>query len=63
MGQDWRVVKIDPVTLKVEQIHAQDDKPGFGGGTVALEVADTLWVGSYRGDRIAVIPLPKKQGS
>jgi hypothetical protein len=56
VGQDWRVVKIDPKTLKVEQIHAQDDAPGFGGGTVALEVGDKLWVGSYRGDRIAVVP-------
>jgi hypothetical protein len=24
---------------------------------VALEVGNTLWVGSYRGDRIAVVPL------
>jgi hypothetical protein len=58
VGQDWRVVKIDPVTLKVEQIHAQDDAPGFGGGTVALEVGNKLWVGSYRGDRIAIVPKP-----
>jgi hypothetical protein len=56
VGQDWRVVKIDPKTLKVQTIHSQNDKPGFGGGTVALEVEDKLWVGSYRGDRIAVIP-------
>ncbi len=38
VGQDWRVVKIDPATLKVEQIYAQNDMPAFGGGTVALEV-------------------------
>lgn len=58
VGQDWRVVKIDPATLAVEQIYAQDDMPGFGGGTVALEVGETLWVGSYRGDRIAIVPVP-----
>lgn len=56
VGQDWRVVRIDPGSLRVEQIHAQKDMPGFGGGTVALEVGDKLWVGSYRGDRIAVVP-------
>jgi hypothetical protein len=55
VGQDWRVVKIDPVSLKVEQIYSQDDAPAFGGGTVALEVGNTLWVGSYRGDRIAIV--------
>jgi hypothetical protein len=60
VGQDWRVVKIDPKTLEVRQIYAQDDKPGFGGGTVALEVDDTLWIGSYRGDRIAIVPVRGK---
>ena len=53
------MVKIDPATMKVEQIYAQDDMPGFGGGTVALEVGNTLWVGWYRGDRIAIV-TPKK---
>jgi hypothetical protein len=55
VGQDWRVVKIDPKTLKVETLYSQDDKPGFGGGTVAMEVGDKLWIGSYRGDRIAIV--------
>lgn len=55
VGQDWQVAKIDPVTMQVKQIYAQKDMPGFGGGTVALEVGDTLWVGSYRGDRIAIV--------
>ena len=59
VGQDWRVVKIDPRTLEVEEIYSQKDMPGFGGGTVALEVGSTLWVGSYRGDRIAIVPNPK----
>ncbi|MEP7311525.1 MAG: hypothetical protein ABI859_02995 [Pseudomonadota bacterium] len=57
VGQDWRIVKIDAKTLKVEQLYAQDDKPGFGGGTVAMEVGNTFWVGSYRGDRIAIVPM------
>ena len=59
VGQDWRVVKIDPRTLKVETIYSQDDKAGFGGGTVALEVGTELWVGSFRGDRIAIVPARK----
>ncbi|HUF74142.1 MAG TPA: hypothetical protein VMR74_14760 [Gammaproteobacteria bacterium] len=58
VGQDWQVVKIDPESLDVEQIFEQPDMPAFGGGTVALEVGDDLWVGSFRGDRIAVVPLP-----
>lgn len=58
VGQNWKVVKIDPDTLEVEEIYAQDEMPGFGGGTVALEVGDDLWIGSYRGDRIAIVPAP-----
>jgi hypothetical protein len=58
VNQDWQVVLIDPDTLEVEQIFAQAANPGFGGGTVALEVGDDLWIGSYRGDRIAIVPNP-----
>jgi hypothetical protein len=46
---------IDPETLAVETIYSQADMPGFGGGTVALEVGDELWIGSFRGDRIAIV--------
>jgi hypothetical protein len=53
--QDWRVVTIDPETLAVETIYSQADRPGFGGGTVALEVGDALWIGSFQGDRIAIV--------
>ena len=56
VDQDWQVVKIDPRTLKVEKLYAQAANPSFGGGTVAMEVGDKLWVGSYRGDRIAIVP-------
>ena len=58
VGQDWQVVMIDPETLEAETIYSQDDMPGFGGGTVALEVGDDIWVGSFRGDRIAIVPAP-----
>ena len=58
VGQDWQVAAIDPETLEVEQIYAQADMPAFGGGTVALEVEDELWIGSFRGDRIAIVPAP-----
>ena len=56
VGQDWRVVMIDPETLDLEEVYRQNAIPGFGGGTTALEVGDELWIGSFRGDRIAVVP-------
>lgn len=57
-AQRWQIVKIDPKTLKVSDVMNRDDLPGFASGTVAAEVGKTWWVGSYRGDRIAIVPAP-----
>jgi hypothetical protein len=57
-GQGWKAVKVDPDTLAVTEVVDRADTPGFGAGTVVLEVGDTLWVGSFRGNRIAIIPAP-----
>ncbi|RPI57842.1 MAG: hypothetical protein EHM50_11425 [Lysobacterales bacterium] len=57
-GQSWKAVKIDPRTLAVRDIVSQADTPEFGSGTALVEVGDTLWVGSFRGNRIAIVPAP-----
>jgi DNA-binding beta-propeller fold protein YncE len=49
------VVKIDPKTMKVTKVLQRRDDASFRGGTVAAEVGDRLWVGSYGGDRIALL--------
>jgi sugar lactone lactonase YvrE len=55
----WKAVKIDPQTLAVREIVAQKDTPEFNAGTAVAEVGNTLWVGSFRGNRIAIVPAPK----
>jgi hypothetical protein len=50
------IVSIDPDTLEVRELVRRPDVPGFGAGTVAVEVGETYWVGSFRGDRIAIFP-------
>jgi len=57
-AQVWRVVKIDPRTLAISEIMSRPDNQVFAAGTVAVEVGSDLWVGSYRGDRIAIVPAP-----
>jgi hypothetical protein len=42
--------------LKVTEILRRPTVGGFSGGTVAVEVGKTLWVGSFFGDRIAIFP-------
>jgi len=54
--QTTNIVKIDPNTLKVQELVKQTNSDAFGAGTVAVEVGKELWVGSFRGDRIARFP-------
>jgi hypothetical protein len=51
-------VKIDPRTLAVRDVVTVPDTPEFGAGTALVEVGNTLWVGSFRGNRIAIVPAP-----
>ena len=50
------VVRIDPRTMKTGEVLRKASVPGFSGGTVAVEVGTTLWIGSFVGDRIAIYP-------
>lgn len=58
--QTSNVVKIDPGTLKVTELINQPNSQQFGSGTVAVQVGNELWVGSFRGDRIAIFPASSK---
>lgn len=57
-AQNTVVVTIHPETLAVREIIRHPDTPAYGAGTVAVEVGGEIWVGSYRGDRLAIFPAP-----
>ncbi len=50
------VVKIDPGSLAVREVLRRPNIPGFAAGTVAVEIGRDYWVGSFRGDRLAIFP-------
>jgi hypothetical protein len=54
--QGWKAVKIDPSTLAVRDVLVQADTAEFNAGTALVEVDDALWVGSFRGNRIVIVP-------
>jgi DNA-binding beta-propeller fold protein YncE len=58
--QTSNVVRIDPKTLKVTELVNQPNNQQFSNGTVAVQIGKELWVGSFRGDRIAIFPAPAK---
>jgi len=51
-----RVVKIDPKTLKVQELIRYPFNDVFNFSTVAIQVGQEIWVGSVRGDKIARFP-------
>ena len=53
------VAAIDPETLEVERIFVHPAMNGFIASTTALRIGDELWLGSYRGDRLAYLPAPE----
>jgi hypothetical protein len=59
-AQGWNAVKVDPQTLAVREVVSHADTAEFGAGTAVVEVGNTLWVGSFRGNRIAIVPAPKR---
>jgi hypothetical protein len=54
----WAAVKIDPGTMKAEPYLKVPGSRAFDNGTTALVVGKDLYIGTYRGDRVAVIPAP-----
>lgn len=50
------VVKIDPKTLAIREVLRRPNSDVFGAGTVAVEIGNDYWVGSFRGDRLAIFP-------
>ncbi len=50
------IVKIDPKTLRVREVLRRASTAEFGSGTVAVEVGRQWWVGTFRGDRVAIVP-------
>ena len=53
------VARIDPETLEVRRIFGHAAMDGFVASTTATRIGNEMWLGSYRGDRIAYFPVPE----
>jgi sugar lactone lactonase YvrE len=53
------VAKVNPDTLKVQEVVQYPSNDVFSVGTAAIQVGNEIWVGSTRGDRIAVFPATR----
>ena len=58
-AQGTELVEIDPVAMQARPVARRADDASFMAGTVAAQIGEQFWVGSYMGDRIAVLPVPR----
>lgn len=54
----YSIIAINPQTLSTRTLLTHEGPP-MGAGTVAIDVGDRLYIGSYRGDRIVHTALPE----
>ncbi len=52
----FKIYRMDPETLKLTDVVKSGVYGVFGAGTGAIQAGDSLWVSSYRSDRIAIFP-------
>ena len=52
-----RVARLNPETMKLQEIVNYPSTAVFAGATVALQVGKEIWIGTARGDRVARYPL------
>ena len=59
LNETSHVATIDPETLDVERVWVHPAMDGFVASTTAMQIGDEMWLGSYRGERIAYFPAPE----
>ena len=52
----FSVLRIDPATLRAEEVIRHPGTSSFGAASTALRTGDEYWLGTPHGDRIAIMP-------
>jgi hypothetical protein len=56
-GAASRVARIDPRTMKVDELISYPSNELFFSATAALQIGKEIWISSFRGDRIVRYPI------
>ena len=54
----WATVRLDPQTMTTTPVVKEAGLAEFDNATSAVQVGNTLWFGTFRGDRVAYRPAP-----
>ena len=55
---DWGVARLDPEVMHATTLLTAPGMPEFDNATTAVRANNMLWLGTFRGDRIAYVPAP-----
>jgi len=55
---DWGVARLDPETMHVTTLLTAPGMTEFDNATTAIRAGNMLWLGTFKGDRIAYMPAP-----
>jgi hypothetical protein len=53
----WSVLEIDPQSLAFKRIAGGARPTGMQGVTAAIQVGNTIWLGTYSGNRVGYLPV------
>jgi hypothetical protein len=51
------VLEVDPQTLAVKKLAGGPRPTGMLGVTSAIQVGDTIWLGTFSGNRVGYLPV------
>jgi len=54
----WAVVRLDPRTMRITPVLRDPGSAEFEGATSTVQIGQTLWFGTFRGDRVAYRRAP-----
>jgi hypothetical protein len=57
MTVPWSVITINPQTMRITHAQTFAATPEFGGASIAVQVGNEWWAGSFHADRIAKRPV------
>ena len=55
--QPWRIDRWDTAAMSLKPVTTEPGNPEFGDATVGLQIGNEMFVGTFRGDRIAYFSL------
>lgn len=53
----WSVLEVDPQTLAAKKLAGGPRPTGMLGVTSAIQVGDTIWLGTFSGNRVGYLPV------